>query len=143
MRIHVRHPAVRFIAAHVFASYAWVGGIAAYNVLTRPDRSAPTVEAGFNDADGSGFDDAHEPGDPWYLRPAVIAVFAPVAVPCLLLLAVFFTVASPVERLPLSTCLALLSLYAIPLRLTYMTLGRRGGGPSDKRPTPNRASGDG
>jgi hypothetical protein len=115
MRTVFQRPFVRLVAAHVIACYVWVGAIALYDVLAPGDRPTPTIEPGFHDADGSGFDDADEPDEPWYLRPWVIAVAAPASVPCLLLVTVVFTVASPVERFPVVGCLILLSLYFVPL----------------------------
>ena len=106
-----RNPAVRLVAAHVLACYVWVGAIALYSVLTRPE-PIPTAEPGFRDADGDGFDDADEPDEgPWHLRGPVIAISAPVSVPCLLVVVVFLTAGGLLERLPVSSCLILLSLY--------------------------------
>jgi hypothetical protein len=125
MRNIFLHPGVRFAVAHILVCYLWVGAIVLYSVLTRPEPT-PTIEPGFHDANGDGYDDADEPDeDPWYLRGSVIAISAPVSIPCLLVMAVFLTVASPVEHLPVPACLILLTLYFIPLGLAYLLFGWR------------------
>src|SRR5688572_25621467 len=91
MRNLFQRPLGRFIAAHIIACYAWVGAIALYDVLSPSARQTPTIEPGFHDADGSGFDDVDEHDDPWYLRRSIIAAAAPLSVPCVLLATVFFT----------------------------------------------------
>lgn len=114
-----QRPWVRFMAAHVIACYACVGAIASYRVLAPDNQPTPKVEPGFHDANGSGFDDADEPDDPWFLKPSIIAVAAPVSVPCLLLVALFLTVASPVEQFPIGLSLTLVALYLVPLGVAY------------------------
>ena len=125
MRRLLQHPRFRFAVAHILTCYLWVGSVAVYSVLTRPEPT-PTIEPGFHDADGDGFDDADgPPDDPWYFRGPIIAILAPVSVPCLLVVAVVFTVASPVERFPVPALLILLSLYLLPLLAFYTLLGWR------------------
>jgi hypothetical protein len=99
------------MAAHVFACYAWVGTLALYNFASdRADQSSERTSEHFDE-------------DEWYWR--FLAPAAPVTVPCLLGLAVVMTVASPVERIPVSATLILLSLYLIPFALVYKTLSWR------------------
>jgi len=125
MRTLFERPLVRLIAAHVIACYTWVGAVASYKFLATVDRPTPQVEPEFHDANSSGLDDADEPDDPWYLKPSNIAVAAPVSVPCLLLVALFLTILSPVERFPMVLSLTSLALYLVLLGLAY-ALFRRG-----------------
>ena len=116
---------LRFAVAHILTCYLWVGAVAAYSALTRP-APTPTVETAFHDADGDGFDGSEgPPDDPWYLRGPITATLAPVSVPLLLVVAAFFSVASPVERFPAPTVLILVSLYLLPLFALYKLLDWR------------------
>ena len=119
----MRHPFVRWIVAHVLACYAWVGVLSLYNAVRADDETDAVTTA-------------DEDPDEWYWRPWVWVTAAPVSVPIGLLVALMFTVASPVEHFPVAALFAMWAAYLLPMLLLFKLLNSRhaaaidGGAPS-------------
>ena len=107
----MRHPVVRWILAHILACYAWMGIVALFNAV-RP----------YDNPNRALIED--EP-PAWYERKATVIAGAPLVVPVLLVSALTFTVASPVERFPAMLFLIMLVMYVALLLVSARILVRR------------------
>ena len=105
---------VRLLLAHVIACYVWVGVVAVVGSETQSVPESPHAAA-----DHSHDDDDD---DAWFLWPWVMAAAAPIAVPCLFVVAAKMTFASPVESFPMSLFLMMIGLYAAAACLAYVGL---------------------